>query len=73
MRHELNVDRTRHLAVQSMAELSSHVLGQMDVRRHSINDMRLATETSLDFSAVAETIGAAVPRAGGANARTSES
>ncbi|WP_346281503.1 hypothetical protein [Pseudonocardia sp.] len=56
-----------------MAELSSHVLGQMDVRRHSINDMRLATETSLDFSAVAETIGAAVPRAGGANARTSES
>jgi hypothetical protein len=33
----------------------------MDVRRHAINDMRLATETSLDFSAVAETIGAAVP------------
>lgn len=56
-----------------MAKLSSHVLGQMDVRRHAVNDLRLATETSLDFSAVAETIGAAVPRAGGANVRTSES
>jgi hypothetical protein len=53
-----------------MPRLAFLGLGQMDVLRHAINDMRLAAESSLDFSAVVETIGAAVPSAGGAIART---